>query len=285
MLNDFFNLNAPFDTYDQQHAFMDAVNQSTPLIANSQFTPPSISATPQFRRIKKKRFDNVSLSKKTIDGLSFTECRFEDCLFINTVFKSCEFHYCHFKNCNFYKCSFESTYIDPNTLVDAVDPKKYANIGLDLFQELARTSALTNQHVFRARAEFLFERWRRFQLRYDREQGKISQGQYYWRLCGRCLLEFTSGYGWRPGRLALSIVGVFIVLTLFNYSCWTTFGLSSATLPKALFFTAGTVATFGQGGFVPTTPFGYLLVSMEGMIGVILFALIASIAFKKAVKS
>jgi hypothetical protein len=292
MLNNFFKLNEPFGQWLDFASFKESIKNGDE-IASMQFTPEDLKKATGFRTIEKKTFRNISFSKTRISGLSFEDCRFEDCLFIGTEFVDCEFRHCVFKNSNLYKSSFSGTYVNPDAFLLAIDPSKYANIGVGLFQALSRDLANQNQHAYRAKAEFLFEKWLRYQLRYEMEAQRINCMSFQIRRGFRLFFEVAAGYGWKPGRLACSILAAYLFLMALTKVLWTSYGIASAVdgisadggLVNIVYYTSTLLATLGPMGLIPTTNVGLIMASVHGVVGVVLFALLASLMFRAVVKT
>lgn len=291
-LQDFFKLNGPFQEWRDEAAFRTYLAENTE-VSGWQFTPETLKRYRNFRSIKDVTFRNVGFSKTVVDGLVFRRCRFEDCLFIATTFKDCEFHNCVFLNTNLYKARFQNTYVDPRSFKKALLPKQHANIGVSLFQELARNSAACAQHSFQSSAEFLFRKWKRYQLRYRREQQEITWAGSCVRNIWNLGLELTTGYGWRADRLAATIVVVFLCTFIYNLVTWSGQGIvatngktdAGLTAVNALYYTSEMMTTLGTGDLVATKTIGLLSSIVESVLGIILFAMIASLFFRKAVRA
>jgi hypothetical protein len=292
MLANFFKLNEPWEEWPDAASFRDALRDATE-IGHMQYTPADLKKVQGFRSIEKKTFRNVSFSKTKIANLVFRDCRFEDCLFIAVDFFECELHHCVFKNCNMYKVSFERTYVDPDAFLFAMDPDLYANIGVGLFQTLSRDLANQNQHSLRAKAEFLFEKWLRYQLKYDFEQQRISRAQFRIRRVWRLFFELSTGYGWKPWRLVLTIVITCLVLLVVNYSLWNSYAIRSSipdlnagrSVLNCVYYTCTLLTTLGPMGLTPTSATGIAIASAHSVLGVLLFALLASLMFRLVVKT
>lgn len=292
MLQDFFKLNAPHGEWASVDAFKSDLKKNDH-IAGMQYSPDDLKKAAHFRSIENKTFQNVSFSKTKIEGLTFRGCRFEDCLFIGVDFVNCEFHHCAFKCCNLYKSSFERTYIDPDAFLFAIDPSSFANIGVGLFQSLSRDLANQNQHSFRAKAEFLFEKWIRYQLRFEMEQQRISRFSYKARFFWRYCMEVTTGYGWKPARLIRTIVVLYCSLLLLNFLLWNFYAITSSppslsaerSFVNDVYYTSTLLTTLGPMGLTPTSSIGLFVAAIHGIIGVLFFALLASLMFRLVVKT
>jgi len=251
------------------------------------------------RRIENKRFVNCRFSHTQITGFTFRNCTFEGCLFIDSNFKACKFHKCNFRSTNTYKISIEGTYIDPLSFDDCLNKKKHQNIGVHLYQELLRNSRDEEQILFEQDARFLFLRWERYQKWYEIKK-KLSEVRTsglkfgflleVWKgslsCLGRWLWEVSAGSGLRIGRFTLSATSIALVFSAINYLWRKSLGLKrEGDLIEgywdALYFTIISLTTLGYGDITPTTAAGQLWASFQSIIGFILFAILASMLFRR----
>ena len=167
MGDDFFRLEGDYDTLNSEEELTNHLRRSTDL-RNVLFFPETLA--PHTRNEDNpfvgKTFTNVSFSHTRISGVIFRNCKFVKCLFIGTRFVDCEFHSCSFEGCNPYRVEFKNTYIDPRVFEGMLDPVKYSNIGMYLFQNLYENSTERNQLEFVRSAEFNRYKWSRYVLNY-----------------------------------------------------------------------------------------------------------------------
>jgi hypothetical protein len=245
-----------------------------------------------YNKLKNKKFINVWFKNVIIDGMTFQDCVFEDCRMIGTIVRDCEFHDCEFKRCNTHKIHFERTYIDPTSFVEMPDKRKYANIGVYLFQQLYRNSDEMLQPDFRNAAEYEFRKWQRYELSSKWRNGDAHKQRVAKRWAGNMFFFLISGYGLKPFRVALWFFLFLISVLGFNYGCWHRFdfysssGLSvaNATLPLAIYYSVVTLSTLGYGDITPRSSFGLLATSAEAILGLVWLALVASVLIKKVLR-
>lgn len=254
---------------------------------NRIYEPQILGQARKKRSIKRGHFKGVSFSKTTVRNVAFDNCRFEDCLFLGTVFTDCRFRHCFFKDCNLYRATFDNCYADPRDFVAAVDPTRYSNIGIELFQHLADDNRKQSQPEFYATAEFNRRRHQRYQLRHDLEEGRIGKIGFFSRYALRLLFEWSAGYGWKPGRVVVTVGVLLAALALANFGLWehlelagTDESTASRSVPVVVYYTVGSVTSLGTAPFYPITDFALLWTAVQAGLGVVLFGLVASVAFR-----
>ena len=168
MLTDFFKLNGECDRFDNPGQLISAFRNSNE-IRNVIFLSDTLTIRDlgvQRTLFTDKTFNNVSLSKTVVSGITFRRCKFEDCLFITTQFIDCEFHDCIFRGCNPHKIQFKDTYINPSIFQRMLNKKNHSNIGIYLFQQLYKNAMDTQQPGYARTAEFNMRKWERYALDY-----------------------------------------------------------------------------------------------------------------------
>lgn len=244
----------------------------------------------QRTKINGKTFSKVSFTRTVIRDIEFRDCHFVDCLFIAATLDKCEFHQCVFKSVNTHKIQIVGTYIDPGYFKQALDKKLHQNIGVHLYQTLMNNSHDEEQPEFKERARFEFLRWKRLQESYEvaeayREGRGLVFGKRV-RIARRWIWQVFFGSGVRLRHFMATAAGFVILVTLVNYVFSSHFGIEKSDKPlmdlsEAFYFTTITVSTVGYGDFTPTTPIGRIVVAFEGIAGLFLFALLASMLFRK----
>ena len=246
-------------------------------------------------RIKKKKFERVSFSKTLIVELIFHHCVFDRCQFIGAEIRNCEFHNCTFISTNTHKISISNTYINPLSFERCLDPENHQNIGVHLYHELLNNSRREEQIEFERDARFLFLRWKRFQDSYEISKlwTSATSSRDYRSLIPRCstyirrfLWEKIFGSGL---RIKYFVVTVALIEALFSVSSFVfrdALGLTRSDMPissfwEALYFTTISLTTLGYGDIVPTTSVGLLFAAVQSVIGFFLFALLASMLFRR----
>lgn len=290
MLSNFFKLNTPFSTMTLETELLDHFSKADH-IKDVLYAPDTFSPKRPKNRLKGKHFQNVSFSKTQLLGLEFRSCTFTDCLFIGTIFEDCEFHRCSFVGCNFHKSVFRKTYIDPAIFSKIFDPKKHANIGVHLFQQLFSNAAESHQREFATSAEYYFKKWKRYELDWERSQGEIGWFEYWRTWVPDFAYWLVAGYGLRSRFFAFwSFVLIASVLAV-NHFLWDALGIlnngsviSPNSITDTIYFSLVTVSTVGYGDFVPSTSAGRLIVSVEALVGIIWLSLFASTVIKRVAR-
>ena len=290
MLRDFFKLEKPYTDFDEQ--------RMTELLANSNdlrdvlFRPDtlSLSTTNASNPFVDKTFTNVSFSKTEISGVTFRNCTFIDCLFIGTRFVDCEFHGCSFEGCNPYKVVFKNTYIDPTVFEGMLDPVKYWNIGIHLFQELYENSMGMHQREFARAAEFNRCKWDRYVLNHNyaglREK---TDARYTMRWIANYSSYVFVGYGIRAKFLVTWALISVAVSVGVNYIWWDSLSVVGRGGPtegkgliEVLYYTI-TIPS-GIGDLTPTSDMGRLIFLSETLIGVFVVALFVHLMIRRTLR-
>ena len=248
---------------------------------------------PQRYRVFGVTFENVSFAKTKISNFSFVNCKFVDCLFIGGVWDDLEFHGCTFTRCNMFKISIARTYIDPISFKKCLNPWKHTNIGVHLFQQLLKNFSDTEQPLFRDDAKFFFLRWRRLNLFFKLRQWGSGrpQSESVWEMTWGVLVSFLYekllGSGIRVRYVLATSIVAYLLVAFANYIFWLPAGLLDRgkvvgpTVVNAIYLTATMLSTTGPGDIVPDTPFGRLMLATEAIFGVLWFAILASMIFRK----
>ncbi|MBB2780294.1 UNVERIFIED_ORG: hypothetical protein GGE55_001676 [Rhizobium esperanzae] len=285
----FFSLTGADIATDQDfYACVDNANRLESLIYRPNMLGPRKAG--QRTKINGKTFSKVSFTRTEIFDIEFRNCTFVNCLFIATTFDRCEFHQCTFTDVNTHKISIRATYIDPRSFKRALDPSKYQNIGVHLYQTLLNNSHDEEQPEFKADARFEFLRWKRLQEQYEVRQAwkesralELGKRARVWR---RWVWQVFFGSGIKLRHFLATSVGCVVFVTTLNYLCSAEFGIVKNDMPMggltdAFYFSTVTLATVGYGDFVPTTQLGRIVIALEGLGGLFLFALLASMLFRK----
>ena len=250
---------------------------------------------PRQRTIRNITFTRVSFSKTHISGFTFRDCTFDRCLFVGSIIDGCEFHNCTFRYTNTHKITISNTYIDPKSFDHCLSKKVHQNIGVHLYQMLLKNSHHAGQTEFVRKAQFLFLRWKRFLDGYeiknweDRKKEKPPSRKYiqkclkYFR---RFIWEKLFGSGLHLGYFSATVSVIFSFCVFLNISFGELFGLGLPSDPAsscvaAIYFTAISFTTLGYGDIVPTTSIGQIWASFQSLLGFFLFALSASMVFRR----
>jgi hypothetical protein len=290
MLENFFKLNSGFKTVSSADEFIDLIKHGDGA-RDILFEPDTLAPLRPNNRIREKTFTNVSFSKTELCGLEFTQCKFIDCLFIGTVFRECEFHDTTFEGCNPYKAQFEGTYINPCVFAKLLDPRTQSNIGVTLFQRLLRNSHGCQQSEFARQAQYLFQKWKRYQLSYEYSKQRLKLGVYLKKWLPSILYDHLGGYGIRVLPFLRLSLGLLLACTLWNHLAWSSYQMynsSSASVGHSLilsfYYTIITMTTLGYGDYTPTAFPGMLAASSQSLLGIIWLSLLASIIIKRVSK-
>jgi hypothetical protein len=287
MLSELFNLNKPFEEFDEIKL---AEHLKTSQDLRSVLYRPDkwISEPTKFKSFS---FTNVSLSKTQFNELTFTACQFEDCLFIGSRFINVEFHRCKFINCNFYKASFDNCYIDPATLsFDRRFRRQASNICVGVYQQLYENSSNTRQVDFARTADFEFRRWKRWQLRFDHEDGRISRFDRVLKWCASLAYEFVAGFGYKPWRFVVATLLLFTSMSMLNMGVLSNAVLHESTVVNhmtfadAVFYTYSMMTVLGFSTIVPVTNFAKILAVSEALLGIGWLGIFTSLLVKRFIK-
>lgn len=247
----------------------------------------------QTTRISNKIFEYVSFSRTTITDIIFNNCTFRNCLLIGSIIKNCEFHNCNFILTNTHKISIYNTYIDPESFRNCLKKNLHQNIGVHLYQILLKNSRTSEQIEFERDAQFNFLRWKRYQdlfyLSKEKENKSIisisflSRMSIYFR---RLLWEKMFGSGIRIRYFFMTTFCVISIFSSLNFACRHDFGLIHnnkpvSTFSEILYFTVVSLTTLGYGDIVPTTRIGLYLASVQSIVGFCLFAILASMLYRR----
>ena len=257
------------------------------LLENITYLHDCLHGSEGERSVKGKKFVRVNFSKTEITGITFRDCEFSECLFIGARILDCKFHQCTFVSTNPHKVTISGTYINPASFANCLNTKLHQNIGLHLYQQLLKNSRDEDQIEFQREAQFLFYRWKRYQLGYEIKNRKTPK------LCrrkiehvGRWLWEKLLGSGVKLRYLIYTASTTVLLCALVNYCLRDCFGLElGKTLPQeivgALYYTTVSLTTLGYGDVVPETSYGKAFAALQSVIGFFLFAMLASTLFRR----
>jgi len=280
MLIDFFKLNPPFEEFDETR--MDSQLKTSRHIINVLYKPECLFS----KKIYGITFENISLSKTTIEKCTFRNCIFKDCLFIGTRFVSVEFHNCQFINCNFFKSTIEKVYAKPHQFRDAIKDKAFANIAVYLYQQLRENYYHESQREFKNEAEYYFSRWKR---KLEHVQARKNKKPWY-KFWPNTILSFAYdvvlGYGYRLRNLVVSTTILVFILITINHVFAENFFLQeeSPSTIKSIYFTITTMATLGASGYSALTETGYVIVTIDVLVGISILTATLNSIFRKVIR-
>jgi hypothetical protein len=158
-----------------------------------------------------------------------------------------------------------------------------------LYQELLNNSRRQSQPDFALDALFEFRRWLRFERVYllrNKNFENASRMNLVTQIATSWSMEKLLGFGIRLRNYIGTAVGVALSFATFNSIYSVQLGLegskgSPLSFVDSLYFTIITLTTIGYGDITPTTPFGRLFVAGEGIFGFVLFAILASMVYRK----
>ncbi len=289
LTHDYFSLDGNVNDIEEA-AFLQLLMAGATSFSDMLYRPDALTSPyhPWRFRVNQISFHNVSFKQTRIADFEFRNCTFEKCLFISTIFQNCRFTSCRFLNCNPHRIEFEDCFVDPRSFVKCIPERKFANIGVYLFQELLRNSRQQAQPDFADEAQYQFRRWQRFQLREELRAGRISLFHFWvcFRFSGLLIFDLLLGSGMRLGRFAISALVLLMLVSTLNWQFAGPFGLHDDTkiiggFLEAFYFSTVVMTTVGFGDIVPKEPLGRLFVSGEAILGFVLFALLTSTIYRK----
>lgn len=284
MLKNFFQLNPKFRKFTTEGELSDhfAISDS---LKDVLYEPDCWPA--DLSKVKRKRFENVSLSKTAFFEATFTHCDFVDCLFIGCEFKDVEFHGCTFVNCKFYKVEFKGCYLDPRAIsLDNCYKKTHANMGVTLFQRIFADASEKGQAEFSRNADIFFRRWQRAQLEYYLLNERITKNQYWMARIKSVIADLTSSFGYSPFKFFLWTVALFFLVSFMNYN-FIGDGLSidGATGPlsfvDSVFYTFSILTVLGFSVVSPVTSAAKILTVFEALAAIGWLGIFTSILVKR----
>lgn len=284
MLRDFFHLNEPFDNFSKEDLIRHLRNSDQ--IKNVRYEPNEWLELKS--RKENLRFENVSLSKTTFEKVTFKNCHFEDCLFIGSKFIDVQFHQCKFRNCNFYKSSFENCYIDPSSVeFDGRYKKTAANVAVHVFQNLLDNSSDMNQSEFVMHADIRFRQWKRAQIKYDKNSGKIDSYKANWRFVKSYIYEIFAGFGYKPFRFfawtVIAFLGVSIINHIFISEHLVINGKSGvdANFIDSMFYSFSILTILGFSTITPNGEIAKLVTVFEALVAIGWLGILTALLVKR----
>ena len=281
---------------NSQKEFYDHLDRSDHL-KSAVYSPDELSrrSADWTERIEGKRFEGVSFSKTRIRGIIFRNCIFVKCQFIASDIEKCEFHGCKFIETNTHKISIRHTYLDPLSFEKCLDRKKHQNLGVHLYQVLMNNCRDEEQIEFERDAQFLFLRWKRYQDEYEvgrawAKAKELRERCLVIKAIGKVLRRFAweklFGCGVRLRYFLRTVIATLALATIMNFAFRVELGLCVdgepiSTWSEAVYFTTVSLTTLGYGDIVPTTALGRVVASVQSVVGFSLFALLASMLFRR----
>lgn len=289
MSDEFFTLKGETSVIEDAQSFFALMDDPTRVeIANGLYRPELLVSpqAPKMWRVRDKQFLNFSLAKTEIRDIEFQNCTFNECLFMGSTFSNCRFTDCTFTRCNVHRFELRNVFVHPRVFANCIPSKKYANIGVHLFQELLRNSRMQAQPDYSDEAQYLFRRWQRFlnEDEFAKVPGwrKVQKGTA---ILGAWAFEFFLGSGVRLRNLAGTSAALLLILTVCHWTFRQLLGLDGPArinnLWDAFYFTTVTLTTLGYGDITPTTEIGRIAIGLEGLLGFVLLATLASTVFRK----
>lgn len=280
MLNDFFKLNGQFEEFDTER--MVSQLKTSKHIVNVLYRPDKFTE----KKVDDVTFENVSLSKTVIERCTFKKCIFKDCLFIGTEFFDVEFHGCKFVNCNFFKSKFSSVYGKPDQFKDAILDPSYSNIAVHLYQQLRENYYTESQREYKNEAEYYFSKWKRKLSFNEAQRNNMQWYKYIPAQVVSLIYDVTLGYGYRLRNLVVSTIILISFLVAINhyFSGYLFVEQESPSLIKSIYFTITTMATLGASGFSPLSEIGYVVVTINVLIGISVLTATVNSIFRKVIR-
>lgn len=293
--DNFWKLQSP-SVLKSQEQFYDHLAKSNHL-KNAIYEPDDLTkqVAARTQRIENMSFERVSFSKTSISEVIFRNCDFIDCQLIATQLSDCEFHDCRFIRTNTHKISLSNTYLNPLSFKKCLDRRKHQNIGVHLYQALMNNSRDAEQIEFERDAQFLFLRWKRYQDGYEFKRiwtKAESRSDYFaasnkgLSVLQRYFWEKLFGCGIRLRYYVATVFSTIIVASVLNFQFRHELGLMVdeeiiSSWPEAAYFTTVSLTTLGYGDITPTTELGRWIASFQSIVGFSLFALLASMLFRR----
>jgi len=285
MPDPFFSLPGQPTDIDDDEQFLALTGGRFKTIRSRIYRPPSLRSpeAPLHWRIRNCSFVEVSFSKTVIEDFEFSDCDFVDCRFIGTIFMRCRFINCTFTRCNMYRCEFSEVFVNPRSFENCT-PAKYQNIGAYLYHELLNNSRRQSQPDFAQEALYQFRRWQRSEDIYTlsmpglplrRRAGLVLSVISSW------AMQAFLGHGVRVKNYICTAVIVALAMSVINYKFASSFGLKLSSFVDALYFTVITLTTVGYGDITATETAGRLVMTIEAISGFVLFAILASMIYRK----
>ena len=285
-----FTLKKPFEEIESSNEFWKLI-EGKKAASDFLYRPDKLKAGEGeggLFKIENVHFKNISFSITEITGFTFRKCVFEGCQFFRTKFLELEFHDCEFKFCNMSKCIIKDTYITPNSFKNCLNKRNHTNVGTHLFQQLMKNAKNADQPDFYKLADFGFMKWKRYEKQYYLRTGKIGKLDGYWHISMNFLYQWVLGYGIRLRHFIASAVLIFVFFWVLNTNMWHDFGLQELCRPcenlpwaDSFYYTTISLSNLGYGEIVPATFEGRMWASAQAIIGAIMFAIMASVIFKK----
>lgn len=287
---EFFRLSGTPTDIDQDEFFKLA--KARGIIRSKVYLPTVLTSpyAPQRAVVRNCNFVEVSFSKTLVENIEFNKCTFERCLFIGSKISGCRFVECSFIDSNPYRIEFEDTFINPLSFAECLDSKKYQNIGVSLYQELLNNSRRQSQPDFTQDALYLFRLWTRYQevYRFTHSTDRRTKLRLGVAIAVNWSQERLLGFGVRVSRFFRTALIGAALMTAANYVFAPQLGIqlsSSGNAPismiDAAYFTVVTLTTIGYGDFTATTQIGRLVISVEGLMGLLSLAVLASMLYRK----
>lgn len=106
------------------------------------------------------------------------------------------------------------------------------------------------------------------------------------KIATRFLWEWLAGSGIRLRYFLATATGIVLLVTSLNFFFRQQLGLNEnqeliTTYIDSLYFSTITLTTLGFGDITPATQMGRLFVAVQGIVGFVLFAILASMIFRK----
>jgi hypothetical protein len=222
------------------------------------------TVTANFIDALRVKFHSVTFVRLNSYGADFKDCKFIDCNFLerntfsNCTFKNVEFINCFFATDVFVDCKFDEltrimgrpkrshAHGKENMTRITYDPQYDSPFyrGLRDAYEAGRISNLARICLFREKQAL---------TRYNTPKGSQQLARYF--------LEYTTGYGVKPGRVLITVL---ILMTVFTSIFVSAFG------QKGFLLSAGGFFTFGANtGYLENAALVYqLLYGLEAFLGV-----------------
>jgi len=265
-------------------------------MANFILSNCKIDINPGTREIKNTIFFKSVFVKQNFSDMTINNCQFEECSFAACSFDDVEFHKTIFINCWISKPKFEKTYLDPDNIRFNFREWKIgaSNINTTLFQRLESNLRDLHQEDFSKGAHIQFQRYKRWQSRYESRKSTLIHKFGHWKDYTKNLaydIFLLYGYG-----LYRAVFFTIILISLFAIGLdyyWDEISLASnvsnleiknSDVFQKVYFLIVTATTLGYGDITPKTSFGMGFVITLLVFSVIWTATLTALIVKRLVK-
>ena len=187
-------------------------------------------------------------------------------------------------------CTFQTTYIQPDCLKNIFPSHSYSNIAISFYQSIYDNFKNSNQPELLRTAEYYFMKWNlihtkenvKKHLKSSDEKKLYSVAHLLPRLISLAIQQFF-GFGIKLKWYSSTILSVFLIFCLLNYSLWDDFKIDPFRNGKhnVIFYTFYSFTSYGSTPMSPTSPLGIFFAMLQGFFGWIFIGVGISMIIKK----